>query len=266
MAGTTTARRGARKSSPSGPLLPRPPLRRPRRRTLIAALAALVLLGTGTVWVLYGSDWVRVEHVRARGTEVLTPEQVVRAARVPMNTPLVSVDTDEVAARLRTELPRIASVDVVREWPKGIGLTVTERHPVALIATGPVAKGGKFIEVDAGGVRFATVGRRPKGVPLLELKPDRSPSLRRFGPDRLRREAVRVASGLPERIQRDTQAIKVRSYDSITLEMTGGRTVLWGNGENSAAKSRTLLALMKTARDARHFNVSTPTAPAASGS
>ncbi len=69
---------------------------------------------------------------------------------------------------------------------------MTERKPVLL-----VEKGAKFVEVDTEGVRFATVDKAPKGVPLLELEPEPSASLRRFGEDRLVREAVRVCRTSP---------------------------------------------------------------------
>ncbi|GHH54005.1 cell division protein FtsQ [Streptomyces umbrinus] len=264
MAGPTTAERGerhARQDPDSGP--PRPPLlkRLPKPRKLIIPAVCLALLAAGSLWVLYGSQWLRVERVSASGTRVLTPDQVVEAADVPVGSPLISVDTDVIEDRLRRKLPRIDSVDVVRSWPHGIGLKVIERTPV-LIAE----KGGKLIEVDAKGVRYATVSRAPKGVPALELTVSRSAGLRRFGTDRLMREAVRVAGSLPAAVARDTRVVKVRSYDSISLELSGNRTVLWGSGEKSGVKARTLSALMKAAPEARHFDVSVPTAPASSGS
>ncbi|WP_406167840.1 cell division protein FtsQ/DivIB [Streptomyces sp. NBC_00996] len=261
MAGPNTAERGERQKPESGP--PRPPrLGRLRRlRVLIILLIAVVLGGAASVWVLYGSQWLRVEHVSATGTRVLTAEQVREAAEVPVGSPLISVDTGAIAERLRRKLPRIDSVDVVRSWPHGIGLKVTERTPVLT-----VEKGAKFIEVDAKGVRFATVSNAPKGVPALELTVSRSVGLRRFGTDRLVREAVRVAGDIPAAVARDTRTLKVRSYDSISLELKGGRTVEWGSGEKGRAKARTLSALMKAAPGARHFDVSAPTAPASSGS
>jgi cell division protein FtsQ len=94
----------------------------------------------------------------------------------------------------------------------------------------------------------------------------RSASLRRFGEDRLVREAVRVAGGIPAAVARTTRSVKVRSYDDISLELNDGRTVAWGSSEKGATKARTLTALMKAAPDARHFDVSVPTAPASSGS
>jgi len=267
LAGPTTEERTPRRErrpEPSG----RPPLRRLLRRHLrgIVVLAvALAFLGSGAFWLLYGSDLVRAEKVSVSGTRVLTPEQVREAADVPLGKPLISVDTDAVASRVGRKLPRIDTVDVERSWPRGITLKVTERTPVLL-----VQKGGKFIEVDDEGVRFATVSRAPEGVPTLELDLARSgsaaASLRRFGEARLVREAVRVAGAVPGPVARLTRTVKVRSYDDISLELKDGRTVAWGSSEAGAAKGRTLTALMKAAPRARHFDVSVPTAPASSGS
>ncbi|MEV0409485.1 FtsQ-type POTRA domain-containing protein [Streptomyces sp. NPDC050448] len=231
------------------------------RGPVLLSLVAAVLLAGGGSWVLYGSSWLRVEKVTASGTRVLTPEQVLAAAAVPVGAPLATVDTDEIAGRVRSRLPRVDSVDVVRAWPHGIGLKVTERKPVLLIK-----KDANFVEVDASGVRFDTVPKAPAGVPVLELSAPQSPSGRRFDEERLLREAVGVAGDLPEAVAKETVQVKVGSYDSVVLELARGRTVVWGSGEQGEAKSRALSALLKAAPKADHFDVSVPTAPAASGS
>ncbi|MFF9404379.1 cell division protein FtsQ/DivIB [Streptomyces anandii] len=267
MAGPTTAERGERQQKSSGPPLVRRlgRLRRPPLRTIVILATIVALLAGGSLWILYGSQWTRVERVSVSGTRVLTPEQVRTAAEVPVGAPLISVDTDAVAARLRRELPRIDTVEVVRSWPHGIGLNVVERTPVLV-----EEKAGKFVEVDAEGVRFATVSQVPKGVPVLQLSLSRSASsaasLRRFDEGRLVREAVGVAGRVPGEVARRTRVVKVRTYDDISLELTDGRTVVWGSGEQGAQKARALAALMKAAPGARHFDVSVPTAPASSGS
>ncbi len=231
---------------------------------LIILLIAVVLATAAALWLLYGSPWLRAEKVSVSGVRVLTDQQVRDAADVSVGSPLISIDTDAVEARLRRKLPRIDSVDVVRSWPHGIGLKVTERTPVLILKN--TGNGGKYIEVDAKGVRFATVSAAPRGVPALELAVSKAAVLRRFPVDRLVREAVGVAGDIPAAVRRDTRIVKVRSYDSISLELSGGRSVEWGSGEKGRAKARTLTALMKAAPGARHFDVSAPIAPASSGS
>ncbi|NML49622.1 FtsQ-type POTRA domain-containing protein [Streptomyces sp. R302] len=265
-AGPTTAEKsGTSKPKGSSDRQPRPEGTggrfRPTGLKLALAAVGLLLLAGGTVWALYGSTWFRVEGVKTSGTAVLTRAQVEAVAAVPVGAPLATVDTDAIAARLREELPRIASVDVIRSWPHGIRIEVTERKPVLLLE-----KRGSFTEVDGDAVPFATVTTPPRGVPRLVLDVAASPSLRRFDADRLLAEAVRVRSELPDAIAKNTRVVRLSSYDSVTLELTRGRTVLWGSAEHGPAKARVLAALMKATPKAGHFDVSAPSAPASSGS
>ncbi|WP_107097616.1 cell division protein FtsQ/DivIB [Streptomyces sp. WMMB 322] len=232
-----------------------------RLRALLVVFALLLGLAGFGAWALYGSNWVLVERVSVSGNKVLTEKQVSDAARIPVGTPLLSVDRAAAERRLTTSLPRLDEVRVVRAFPHGIGIEVTERKPELVMK-----HGGKFVEVDAEGVRFDVVQEQPKGVPLLVMEVERSAGLRHFGKERLRREAVRAAAALPDSVRRDTRTVRMRSYDSITLELTGGRTVQWGSGERGGAKAESLTALMKASKGARHFDVSVPSAPASSGS
>ncbi|MFP8907218.1 cell division protein FtsQ/DivIB [Streptomyces atacamensis] len=256
---------------------PRLPEGRGRRRLLLAlALGPALLIGGLALWLLYGSAWLRVESVTVTGQRVLTERQVLDAADVPLGEPLVSVDPGEVERRLLEALPRIGSVEAARSWPHGVELTVAERKAVVVMVQDAEngegggdedgRRGRRYAEVDGEGVLFGTVAERPAGVPLLALDLAGSPSGHRFGPETMREEAVGVAAALPERVRRDTRTIRVRSYDSITLEMSGGRTVVWGSGEDSDAKARSLTLLMKAADGAERFDVSVPGTPAASGS
>ncbi|MDX6347552.1 MAG: cell division protein FtsQ [Streptomyces sp.] len=255
MAAPTTAERQASPDS-DGP----PPTVRRRRATLAALIAATVLVAGGT-WLLYGSSWLRVTQVKVTGAEVLTPAEVVAAAAVPLGGPLASADTDGIASRLTKRLPRIDHVDVERSWPHTIALKVTERTPAALVESK-----GKYVEVDADGVRFATIDSAPSGIPLVELTPAHGASYRYFGTKTLLRSAVEVAGDLPDAVRRQARVIRVSSYDGITVRLSGGRTVVWGSAENGSEKAAALTALMKAAKGADQFDVSAPTSPAASSS
>jgi cell division protein FtsQ len=273
VAGATTAERGEdrRETDGSGPRPPRRPLprlrlpRSPRGRGLAVLLALALALGGFGTWALYGSDWLRIEHTSVSWQDgsprELTEDQILSAAGVPVGSPMASLDRGAVRDRLLDALPRLRSVDVERAWPDGVTLKVTEREAEALMRSA-----GGYTEVDEAGVPFAEVARLLPGVPLLELDLADNASLRRFGEDRVRREAVTVAAALPAAVRRETQVIRVVSYDAVTLEFSGGRTVRWGSAEDSAAKAEALTLVMKAAGDATHFDVSVPSAPAVSGS
>lgn len=243
-------------------------LRPPGRRTLLIAGALALVLGAFGVWALYGSSWFRVEKVSVDGTRVLTPGRVRAAADIPLGAPLASVDKAAAERRVLHRLRRVDEVRVVRAWPHGIGVHVTERRPVLLLEKGGADPGQdrRYVEVDPEGVRFAAVEKAPKGVPLLVLEPSgEGAALRWFGRAELRRAAADVVTALPEGVRRDARTVRVASYDDITVELTSGRTVRWGSPERGATKAKALTAVMKAAKDAAHFDVSAPAAPAASG-
>ncbi|MEU6440965.1 FtsQ-type POTRA domain-containing protein [Streptomyces sp. NPDC047046] len=265
MAGARTAQGGegrtgaeAPHDAERSPAPPPPPRGLPGPRFWLVAGGLVLLLG-GALYLLYGSPWLKLRQVSVTGTEVLTRREVEQAAAAPEGSPLISVDTDALEANARARLPRIESVEINRSWPHGLHITVTERKPVLVRE-----KGGKFDEVDAHGVLFATVGTPPRGIPRLDLDASGSPSLHRFGTGRLLREAATVAARVPSSVVKDLRTIRIRSYDDVTLLLRDGRTVAWGSGEKGVAKARSLTALMKAAPKARHFDVSVPVAPSVS--
>ncbi|THA26875.1 FtsQ-type POTRA domain-containing protein [Streptomyces sp. RKND-216] len=244
-------------------------LPRPGRRALLVLVVLALLLGAFGVWALYGSSWLRVEKVSVDGTRVLTERRVLDAADVPLGAPLASLDATAVERRVRETLRRVDEVRVVRAWPHGVGVHVTERRPVLLLRKdgGDTGEGARYVEVDAEGVRFATVGEAPEGVPFLAVEPRAdAQAQQRFSARALRRAAADVLAGLPAGVREDARTVRAASYDALTVELTGARTVRWGSAERGTAKNRALRALMKASPDAAHFDVSAPTAPAASPS
>ncbi|MFR9675088.1 cell division protein FtsQ/DivIB [Streptomyces sp. TR02-1] len=242
--------------------------RRPGRRSALAAGVLTVVLGAFGVWALYGSAWLRVEEVSVSGTRVLTAGQVRDVADVPLGVPLASLDTQAAERRVRDRLRRVEHVRVTRAWPHGIDVRVTERRPVLVVHTGDgrSGSGGRYAEVDAEGVRFATVRKPPRGVPRLRVEgAGDTPSAEAFGPRALRRAGARVVTALPALVRKDVRSVRIRSYDRVAIELTGKRTVEWGAPEGGALKAEALAAVMKASPGAGRFDVTAPRAPAASG-
>lgn len=210
-------------------------------------LAAFLVVG-GIGFAVYGvffSPWLRVEGAEVTGTSQLTEETVLAVADVPDDVPLARVDLDEIAERV-DDLDTVRSVDVSRQWPHEILIEVTERTPVAVVATS-----GGFTQLDAEGFRFGNLDKAPAGLPRVEVGSSAEP-------DALE-EAALVVSSLTEEVAALVDHVEVETIDEILLELRDGRRVRWGSAEQSEEKAEVLLTLLQ--HDAQIYDVSVPGMP-----
>ncbi|MCX4749612.1 FtsQ-type POTRA domain-containing protein [Kitasatospora sp. NBC_01287] len=239
----------------------RPPLRLSRRGILVLSglgAAVLGLLG----WVLYFSSALDVQTVAIQGlrNDQLTVDEVRAAIGPVQHGPLARVDLDAVQRRVQA-IPRVAKAEVWRGWPHTLRVKVIERQPVAAVKDSD----GKFTQMDASGVSFATEATAPAGVPVVELQlsAPAQDAISAFPQSALVAAAVKVAAGLPSDVAKGAPSLLVRSYDDIELRLAGGATVRWGSAERTDRKATVLLALLK--QKAANYDVSAPDAPAISG-
>jgi len=218
------------------------------RRWLAWRTVAAVLLVLGAVgfllWLVFASSVLAVSGVKVRGTAVLDPRTVRRAAAVPLGSPLASVDLDAISSRVR-RLPAVRSVDVSRSWPDKVQISVREREAVAV-----VERGGRLHGLDEHGVLFRGYLSRPD-LPVIRMSSH-------TGADALA-EAAKVAGSLPSDISSRVDYVQVRTVDTISLRLGNGRTVLWGSADDSADKARVLAVLL--AHRASLYDVSVPGQP-----
>jgi cell division protein FtsQ len=211
-------------------------------RPALFALAAAVVIGAGA-WILYGTSLLAVRQIEVSGSTIAGPEAVLAAAGVVEGTPLLRVDTDDVAHRVGT-LPSVAQVDVRRSWPDTLVITVTERAAVAV-----VAQPGGFAVLDATGVVFNQTPSPPPGAVLIRVAAP--------GPeDRATVAALRVVSALTPQLRAVVGAVVADSPMAIVLELTDGRTIIWGDAESSDVKARVASALLDRAENT--IDVSVP--------
>jgi cell division protein FtsQ len=218
-----------------------------RARTVrtLALLAAAVAVVVGTGWVALNSSLVAVEEVTVHGTSRLSVAEVLDAAAVQGGESLFGLDPDEVARRVE-RLPAVASVDVSRDWPHRVVITVTERRPVAV-----VTEDGRSTLLDETGVAFARVARPPAGLVPVTLD---APVVAAGADDA--RAAMAVLGSLPARVRSQVAEMHAASPESVSFELRNGRRVVWGSAADGDRKSTVLLALLH--RDATVYDVSTP--------
>jgi cell division protein FtsQ len=237
-AGTTTRDRSA----------PPPPAPAPRRRwagrwqrrrgprhpLLVAALVPLLL--ATAAWVLWESPVFSVRGVQVDGVHSLSAAEVRDAAGLRTGTPLLQVDLEAAAARVR-RLPQVAAARVARGWPDRVVVTVAERVPVAV-----VERAGQRTLVDGGGVLFDTItGPAPAGVVPLDVAAP--------GPtDPATRAALSAVQALPPAVRAQVTRVAAPTPAEVTLTLSGPVTVLWGDGGAAAAKAAALRGLLAPLR------------------
>jgi cell division protein FtsQ len=220
---------------------PRSPWWRSRRVLAVAAALATLLVAGG--WVVGWTSLLGVRTVTVTGVRTLPAADVLTAAAVPRGEPLARVDTGAVARRV-TAIPGVARVAVSRSWPSTLRIAVTERRGVAV-----VSRQGTWWLVDGTGVLFQRLSAAPPGLPRLAV-PDVGPD------DPATRAALSAVAALSPRIRAQVRVVAAAKPEAVRLELSGGRTVVWGSADDSAAKAEALQALL--GRPGRTYDVSTP--------
>ena len=219
---------------------------------MLQGAAALVVVAV-LAWLLLAGPVLAVRAVHVDGLVTLPADQVQEAAGIGSGTPLLRVDVGTAESRV-ARLPQVASVEVTRDWPDSVVITVVERVPVAV-----VGEAGRRSLVDADGVLFDMVtGETPDGVVPLDVATP--------GPeDRTTLAGVAAIAALPSAVRGQVAAAAASSPDDITLTLADGTVVRWGDGSEPEAKSAALVGLLQqigsgALEPAGTIDVSTPDA------
>jgi cell division protein FtsQ len=204
--------------------------RRARRRRFrsalpfLIALVVLALLG-GAAVVVFGTSLLGVDDVRVIGATTVSADDVRTVAHVPAGEPLATLDAHAVERRV-AGFPPIRSAAVRRDWPDTIVIRIVERTPIAVVPTV-----GGYALLDGAGVPYRQVDRRPPDLPLVRLP---APGPR----DETTRSAIVVLAALTPALRGPLVALVADAPARIRLELTDGRTVVWGDATENAEKNR----------------------------
>jgi cell division protein FtsQ len=251
--GTTTDTAPAAAASPPGRARRRNPW-----RTGFFALAAVAVVA-GVAWLLLGDRVLVVRSVTVTGTRLVPASSVIEAADVPLGTPLSGVDAGAVTRRVES-IRQVASATVSVDWPDHVAIAVTERVPVIAVR---MAHGGYDL-VDPDGVVVLMATAKPAGLPLLATSV--SGAALRADPGVAAVSAV--LTELAPSLERTVGSVSVAQVPTgsgggsvaesqqVTLSMKGGKTIVWGDPGNAAAKNRELEILLRSG--VSYINVSAP--------
>ena len=144
-----------------------------RRRMFFGALlAGVVLLLAWGLAALWQAPLFKVEVVKVTGVSHLKNAEVIALADVPSDATLLKLPAGTIAERVQSS-PWVASVDVSRQFPDTLNITVHERVPVVrgrpLLASGLVSTTSASTPLDS-----PRRSRRLMRVPTRARLPGRS--------------------------------------------------------------------------------------------
>ncbi|RDH75906.1 cell division protein FtsQ/DivIB [Mycolicibacterium moriokaense] len=206
-------------------------------------LVAVVFVGLGLL--LYFTPIMAARNVVITGVGAVTQDEVIAAAAVKEGTPLLQINTDDVAGRVAT-IRRVASARVQREYPSTLRITIVERVPVVVkdYPDGPHL-------FDRDGVDFATAPP-PPNLPYLEVDnpgPNDPPT----------EAALEVMTALRPEVAGQVARVSAPSVAAVTLTLVDGREVVWGTTDRTEEKAQKLAALLT--QPGHTYDVSSPDLP-----
>lgn len=212
---------------------------------MLLATVLLVIVGVGLALVLYFTPAMSARNIVVTGTGTVTREEVLDAAQVRIGTPLLQINTNQVADQVAA-IRRVASARVQRQYPSALRITIVERVPVAVkdFADGPHL-------FDRDGVDFAT-GPPPPALPYLDVA-DPGPT------DPTTKAALQVLLALRPEVAGQVGRVAAPSVASITLTLGDGRVVIWGTTDRTEEKAEKLAALLT--QPGKTYDVSSPDLP-----
>jgi cell division protein FtsQ len=215
-----------------------------RRRVILIVVAAIAVVVAG-FGVVYFTPLLSVRTIDVDGAVSVTEEQIVDELDILIGERLVQVDAGAAAQRVAA-IPALASVRVQRMYPSTVRVTVTER-----VASVFVDEPDGTHLLDSTGVDFA-VAPPPPGVVRLVTE---SPGVG----DPATESALAVLDSMPQSLRVQIGEVRAGSISDVSLLLLDGRTLVWGNRDNSGRKSAVALALLS--QPGQILDVSSPDLP-----
>lgn len=223
-----------------------------RRKYKRIALAVLIVTLVGVVvWVIWFSTVLAVRNVKVEGVTTLNEARVLRVAGVPEGEPLARIDLAAIESQVAT-LERVSTVEVSRSWPRTIAIRIVERKAIMWSKVGSGVRG-----IDRDGIDFRSYSKAPHDLVEAIVTVD-DPDKRLDVTQSVAAVADLIATKDPA-LRDQLQSVGASSKDSIELNLTRGRTVMWGSDAKGERKLQVLRPLLGI--DATRYDVSAPDQP-----
>ena len=174
------------------------------------------------------------------------PDQVNQVLSQYIGVPLIRLNTAAVVEELE-QLAGVKGATVTRSWPTGLSVQIVPR-----VVAAAVADGDGFQLFDEEGVELERVTVAPEGLPQVVMP---------LGQDNRRalRSLLGVVASLPPELTGLVAEASASSQDTVTLRLTDGVEVVWGDSSEPGLKAAATKILVE--HGATWIDVTAPEQP-----
>ena len=201
------------------------------RRATWTAVGVVVVVLVGSVTVAVFSPLLSLQEIEVEGTSRVDATAVRAAVDDQLGTPLALVDFGRITSELE-QFPLIASYVTETAPPHTLVIRVTERQPIATVASGD-----RFDLVDPAGIVVQELDARQDGVPLVDVGGTALDGT-------AYRSTAEVLLALPVNLRASVDTVTASTADDVALVLTSGEHVVWGSAEQSEKKAQVLAGLI----------------------
>jgi cell division septal protein FtsQ len=136
------------------------------KRQISKTTAAYIAVGVvlvGLMTFIGTSAFLRVVNIEVEGASLYSIDEIIEASEVTFGVNLMYMDVSEVSKNIRSTLPFINNVDVIRKFPGTLIIYVTESDAIATIAFA-----GDTLVIDSSGRVLIRSRYKPDG--LIEVR------------------------------------------------------------------------------------------------
>ena len=231
-------------------------LRRLRLRRVTTAAIVVLVVALAT-WALLLSPLLGLQpqRISVAGSDGSVSDKQVRDVLAPYTgDSLLRLDTGRLSTQVSDKLVRVRRAQVTRAWPHGLRVHLTMRVPVATVQD---SDGYQVLDNEA--VVLERVPEAPSG--LVTIVPDKTDGA--SGSQTISAKQVaavtQVVGSLTPQTLAQVASGSATEAGQVTLTMSNGASVVWGDTQDNELKARVLATLMTTS--ASIYDVSSPHRP-----
>ncbi|GAA2040727.1 FtsQ-type POTRA domain-containing protein [Yaniella flava] len=226
-----------------------------RRRTIWISIVSAAVLVIGGWALLFFSPILAIDEIQHEGLDLVTQTEAEERTAELEGRPLPQVGEGTVTELFESN-PAVDDVTLRAEPPSGLVVIVNEYTPIAM---SPREKG--YVVFSEDGTELAEITSQKAQefeLPVVASAAD-------VADEDVFNTITEVLGSLPEDLRDQVRAASGSSIDSIELELTSGRTVMWGNSEEAEQKVNVLQALLglddEQSAEISEYDVSAPDFP-----